>query len=59
MMNQQFHQIFIPRGAGGLDDEDVHAADILLHLTKISRVGEAADGRFAQGHADLARDFFA
>ena len=41
--DQQFHQVLVGRGAGGLDDEDVAGADVLLDLDVDLAVGETAD----------------
>ena len=57
-MIKQFHQVVVDRRAGGLDDEHVAAADVLVDLAGDFAVGEAADLRLAEGQAEIIADFF-
>jgi len=42
----------VGRRAGGLDDEDVRAADVLVDLHERFAVRKGRDGRLAERHAD-------
>ena len=57
--DQQLHQVLVHRRAGGLDDEDVRAADVLLDLAVVLAVGEVVErdppGLAPEVPADLAR----
>ena len=50
--DEQFHQVMVGGRAGGLDDENVLAADIFLDFDECLAVGKGRDGAFAQLHAD-------
>ncbi len=54
--DQQLHQIVVGGIAGGLDHEDVLAADILLDLDEHFHVGEAADLRLGEGQLQILAD---
>jgi hypothetical protein len=54
--DQQFHQVLVDRRAGGLHDEDVAAAHILVDLALDLPVGEAFDTRAAQREAEVLAD---
>ena len=51
--DQQFHEVFVDRRAGGLDDEHVAAADVLVDLAGDFAVGEIAHHRPAQRQAQV------
>ena len=51
--DQQFHQVFVDRRAGGLEDEDVAAANVLVDLAGDFAVGEIAHHRPAQGQSQV------
>src|SRR5262249_5690840 len=53
---QQLHQVVVGRHAGGLDDEDVPAADVVPDLDLALAVAEAGTFGAAQGHADGVAD---
>ena len=46
--DQQLHQVVVDRRAGGLDDEDVGAADVLVDLEEDLAVGEVVEGDLAR-----------
>ncbi len=54
--DQQFHQVIIDRGAGGLDQEDVAAADILQDLARRFSVGEISQRDLTGGQSQVAAD---
>ena len=56
--DEQFHDAVISRSAGGLDDVNVAAADILVDLHERFTVGEAVDRSRSQRHAEVFADFF-
>jgi len=56
--DQQFHQVLIGRGAGGLDHEDVASADILVDLHMHLAVAEAVDCGVAKLRIEARRDAF-
>src|SRR5262249_18964278 len=45
---QQFHQVFVDGRAGGLHEEHIAAADVLVDLAADFTVGEVVDGDVAQ-----------
>jgi hypothetical protein len=47
----ELHQVLVDRPGGGLDDEHVHAADVLVDLERDLRVGEAMEPGLAHRHA--------
>ena len=51
--DQQFHQMLIGRGRGGLNDENIAAANVLIDLDVGLSVGKRADGRLSQRSADV------
>src|SRR6185437_11799828 len=53
---QQLHQMDIHRVAGGLDDEDVGAADVLENLDIILAVAEAGEAALAGLDAEVLAD---
>ena len=59
--DQQLHQGLVDGGAGGLDDEHIHAAHTLVNLDLHFAVGEAGDVQVAdrqvQVLGDLVRQF--
>ena len=52
--DQQFHEVVVGGRAGGLHDEAVHAADVLLQLDVHLTVGEARDLRLSEGRLEVA-----
>ena len=56
--DEQFHQVVVGRGAGGLDDEDITCAHVLLDFHRDFAVGETAYLDFAQGGAQALDHFF-
>src|SRR5438552_336971 len=54
--DQQLHQRVVHGRAGGLDDEDIRAADVLVDLHVDLAVGEAGDLRVRDRHAKILRD---
>ena len=56
--DQQFHQVLVDRRAGGLDDEHVAAADVLVDLAGNLAVGEIAHHRAAQRQPQILADPF-
>ena len=54
--DEQLHQVMVGGRAGGLDDEDILAADIFLDFDEGFAIGKGADGAFAQLHADGGGD---
>ena len=54
--DQQFHQVVVGRIAGRLQDEDVFAAHILMHLDIDFLVREALDRAICQGKFEVAGD---
>ncbi len=55
--DQQFHQRDVDRRAGGLNDEDIHAAHIFVDLDAGFAVAEGRDMGFPEGYAQVLRDF--
>ena len=51
--DQELHQIVVGRIAGGLNDEDILAADILVDLDEHLLVGEAAHAGIGQRHLEI------
>ena len=51
--DEKLHQVVVHRGAGGLDDKHVGAADGLINGDKILAVGKSASLGVAQGDAQL------
>ena len=47
----ELHQVLVDRPGGRLDDEHVHAADVLVDLERDLRVGEAMEPGLAHRHA--------
>src|ERR1700677_129205 len=54
--DEELHEVLVRGGAGGLDDEDVAAADVLVDFHEGLAIGEGADGGVAEGHADVIGD---
>ena len=54
--HQQLHQVLVDGRAGGLDDEDVLAADVLVDLHVHLAVREARDVGVAQAHVQVLGD---
>jgi len=54
--DQQFHQVVIGGKGGRLDDEDIRAAHVLLHLHEDLHVGEAPHETFRERHVEIGRD---
>ena len=54
--DQQLHQVIIHRSAGGLDQEDVAAANRFLNLHIQLPIGEALADPGAIGHTQVGRD---
>ena len=55
--DQQFHQVFVGRRAGGLDHENITGADVLLDLDGYFTIGKATDYGFAELDAQMRNDF--
>ena len=53
---EQFHQVVVLRPAGGLDDEDVAAAHVLVDLDERLAVGEPRQKRLAEGLVQVPGD---
>ena len=56
--DQQLHQVVVGRGAGGLDNENVARAHVLLDFDGDFAIGEAAHIGIAQGCTEVVGDFF-
>ena len=56
--DEKFHEVLIDGIAGGLDDEDVDAADVLEKLEVDFAIGEALQFDLADGNADVTADLF-
>src|SRR3569623_1493596 len=56
--HQQFHDVVVGGNAGGLDDEDVLAADVLHDLYHHLAVAETADDGLAQRNIQVIDDVF-
>src|SRR3569623_1388096 len=56
--HQQFHDVVVGGNAGGLDDEDVLAADVLHDLHHHLAVAETADDGLAQWDIQVIDDVF-
>ncbi|MNN53777.1 hypothetical protein D3C81_1685560 [compost metagenome] len=54
--HHQFHQVIVGRCAGGLDQEDVLTADVLVDFHADFAVGELADGNVTEGNMQLTHD---
>ena len=54
--DEHLHQIMVGGRTGGLDDENVLAADIFLNFDERLAVGKGRHGAFAQFHADGSGD---
>ena len=55
--DQEFHDVFVDGGGGGLDDEAVAAADVFIEFDDEFAVGEGIDAGLADGDADVFADF--
>ena len=55
--DQQLHDAIIGRRAGGLDDVDIAAADVLVDLHERLAVGETVDRSGAERNAEMFADF--
>ena len=55
--DDQLHQVFVGRRAGGLNDEHVTGTHVLVDLDRHFTVGEAADMSGAQLYAQMASNF--
>jgi hypothetical protein len=56
--DQQLHQIVVGRERGGLDDEDVLAAHVLVDLDEDLHVREPPDAGLRQGQIEVGRNGF-
>jgi hypothetical protein len=54
--DEKLHEVLIGGWAGGLDDEYVAAADVLVDADEGLAIGEGADGGIAEGHLDEIGD---
>ena len=54
--DQQFHEVFVDREAGGLNDEAVAAADVLIELDDQFAIGKGVDPGLADRDADMFAD---
>ncbi len=54
--DEHFHQVIVGRNAGGLDQEDIAAANIVLNLDRDFAIAKAADRGLAERNHEMVGD---